>query len=107
LPRERILKAFGEEGLAFFNDMTTDPKRNPRPKPEEIVLSFRNDFDTLLQQNAALPADKRAALQALHQQVQRSKAATEEARAQKNVFYKLSFLIELLHYYENRSTEAP
>src|SRR6185503_20858100 len=58
-------------------------------------------------QAAALPAEKRAALQALHQQVQRSKAATEEARAQKNIFYKLSFLIELLHYYENQSTEAP
>lgn len=107
LPRERILKTFGEEALGFFNDMTTDAKRNPRPKAEEIVLSFKDDFTALLQQPTALPADQRSALQALHQQVQRSKAATEEARAQKNLFYKLSFLFELLHYYENQSTEAP
>ena len=107
LPRERILKSFGEEALGCFNDMTTDAKRNPRPKAEEIVLSFRNDFESLLQQLPALPADQRGALQVLHQQVQRSKAATDEARAQKNIFYKLSFLLELLHYYENQSTEAP
>ncbi len=107
LPRERILKSFGEEALGCFNDMTTDAKRNPRPKAEEIVLSFRNDFEALLQQLPALPADQRGALQVLHQQVQRSKAATDEARAQKNIFYKLSFLLELLHYYENQSTEAP
>lgn len=107
LPRERVLNAFGEEALVFFNDMTTDPKRNPRPKAEEIVLSLKDDFDALLQQNSALPAEERTALQTLHQQVQRSKAATDQARAQKNAFYKLSYLIELLHYYENQNTEAP
>ncbi len=107
VPRERILKTFGEEALVLFNDLTTDPKLNPRPKAEEIVLSFKNDFDALLQQSAAIPADQRAALQKLHQQVQGSKAATDQARAQKNVFYKLSFLLELLHYYENQNTEAP
>ena len=107
LPRERILKSFGEEALVFFNDMTTDAKRNPRPKVEEIVLSFKNDFEALFHHNPVLSEDKRGALQALHQQVQRSKAATEEARAQKNLFYKLSFALELLHYYENQSTEAP
>ena len=107
LPRERIVREFGEDALIFFTDMTTDPKRNPRPKAEEIVLSFKSDFEALLLQDPALPADKRAALQALHQQVQRSKAATNPARAQKNIFYKLSYFLELLHYYENQSTEAP
>lgn len=107
LPRERILKTFGEEALVFFNDMTTDAKRNPRPKAEEIVLCFRTDFEALLAQATALPAEKRAALQKLHQQVQSSKAASDQARAQKNLFYKLSFVIELLHYYENQSTESP
>lgn len=107
LPRERIVREFGEAALVFFNDMTTDPKRNPRPKPEEIVLSFKPEVEVLLQQDAALPADKRAALQALFQRVQKSKAATEAARQQRNVFFKLSFLLELLHYYENQNTEAP
>ena len=40
VPREQILKEFGDEALIFFKDMTTDPKHNPRPKPEEIVLGF-------------------------------------------------------------------
>jgi hypothetical protein len=43
----------------------------------------------------------------LYQRIQRSKANTDQARAQKNAFYKLSFVLELLHYYENQSTEAP
>jgi hypothetical protein len=107
LPHDRIVREFGADALSFFNDLTTDSKRNPRPKPEEIVLSFKNDFDALLQQNSALPPEKRAALLALHQKVQRSKAVTDQARAQKNSFYKLSFLLELLHYYENQNTEAP
>lgn len=107
LPRERILREFGEEALVCFNDMTTDPKRNPRPKPEEIVLSFKPEFEALLQQQPGLSGEKRAALQALHQRVQKSKAATDPARQQKNIFFKLSFFLELLHYYENQSTEAP
>lgn len=37
LPRERVVKEFGEEALVFFKDVTTDPKFNPRPKPEEII----------------------------------------------------------------------
>lgn len=107
LPRERVVREFGEEALVFLNDMTTDAKRNPRPKPEEIVLNFKPEFDALFQQNSALLGEKRAALQALHRRVQQSKAATEQARAQKNIFFKLSFLLELLHYYENQNTEAP
>jgi len=107
LPRERILREFGEEALGCFNDMTTDPKRNPRPKPEEIVLSFKPELEALLQQNPSLLGEKRGALQALHQRVQKSKSATDTARQQKNIFFKLSFLLELLHYYENQSTEAP
>lgn len=107
LPRERIVREFGEAALVFFTDMTTDAKRNPRPKAEEIVLSFKNDFDALFQQNPTLLGEKGAALQTLHQRVQRSKAVTEQARTQKNIFYKLCYLVELLHYYENQNTEAP
>jgi hypothetical protein len=107
VPRERIVREFGSEALIFFNDLTTDPKLNPRPKPEEIVLGFKSDFETLFQQNPALLPDQRQELLALHQRVQRSKAATEPARLQKNAFQKISFILELLHYYENQSTEAP
>ena len=107
VPRERILREFGPAALIFFTDMTTDAKLNPRPKPDDIVLSFNNAFDALLQQNPDVIADKRTALQALHQAVQRSKSATPEARAQKDAFLRLSFILEVLHYYENQNTEAP
>ena len=107
VPRERIVQEFGEPALVCFNDLTTDAKLNPHPKPEEIVMSFKNDFETLLQQDSALSADKRKELTALYQKVQRSKASTPEAQAQKNAFLKLSFILELLHYYNNQSTEAP
>ena len=106
VPRERIVKQFGEEALEFFNDMTTDVKLNPRPKPEEIVLAFKVDFESLLQSQAALTPDKRQELLALYQQIKRSRAATEQARSQKIVFAKLSFMLELLNYYKNQSTEA-
>ena len=107
VPRERVLREFGEEALVFFKDMTTDPKLNPRPKPEEIVLAFRSDFEALFQQHASLIPNKRQELLALHQRIQRQKAPTEQSRAQKNAFQQLSFAIELLHYYENQNTEAP
>jgi len=107
VPRERVIREFGEETLIFFKDMTTDPKLNPRPKPEEIVLVFRNDFETLFQQEAALLPNKRPQLEALYWQIQRSKASTDQARAQKSAFQRLSFVIELLHYYEHQNTEAP
>lgn len=107
VPRERIIREFGEEALLFFKDVTTDPKRNPHPKAEEIVLAFRDDFETLFQQQAALLPNKRPHLEALYQQIQRSKAHTDQARAQKNAFQRLSFVIELLHYYEHQNTEAP
>ena len=107
IPRERIIKEFGEEALPFFKDVTTDVKFNPRPKPEEIMLAFPNDFETLLQQQPnALPA-KRAALLALHQQVRQSRETSEPARAQKNAFLRLSFIFELHHYYLNQATESP
>ncbi len=105
VPRERVVKEYGEEALAFFKDLTTDPKLNPRPKPEEIMLAFRSDFESLLQQNPG--AARRNELLALHQKTQQSKAATETARAQRNAFLRLSFAAELLHYYENQSTESP
>lgn len=107
VPRERVMREFGEEALIFFKDMTTDPKLNPRPKSEEIVLAFRGDFEALFQQNPALIPQKRDRLQALYQQVQRSKSAKEPGRSQRSAFQRLSFVIELLHYYENQNTEAP
>jgi hypothetical protein len=107
VPRERAVKEFGEEALVFFNDMTTDAKLNPRPKPEEIVLAFKPDFETLFQQNPTLAASKRNELMALYQRVQRSKAPTEEARQQRNAFQRMSFILEMMHYYEHQSTEPP
>jgi hypothetical protein len=46
-------------------------------------------------------------LEALHRQIQQSKASTDQARALKSAFQRLSFAIELLHYYEHQNTEAP
>jgi hypothetical protein len=107
VPRERILREFGETALGFFQDVTTDPKLNPRPKPEEIALAFKPDFETVLQQNPAALPQKRDELLALYRRVGRSKAPTEEARGQRIAFQKLSFLIELLHYYDHQNTESP
>jgi len=106
LPRARVLHEFGEDVLPLFTDMTTDAKLNPRPKPEEIVLAFKSDFEALLAASA-LSTEKKAALSGLYQRVQQSKGAGELARAHRNVFTKLSFVLELLHYYENSNTEAP
>lgn len=105
LPRERVIREFGAESLVFFNDMTTDPKLNPRPKPEEIALAFRSDFEAVFEQNPGLPRTGREGLLKLYGRVQRSRAATPEARAQRCAFLKLSFLIELLHYYDHQNTE--
>lgn len=107
LPRERVVREFGAEALALFNDLTTDPKLNPRPKQDEIVLAFKEDFGAVLQTQTGLSEPQRKELQTLHERVQRSKAVTEQARQQKCVFQRLSFLIELLHYYEHQNTEAP
>jgi len=106
LPRERILRDFGEAALPLFKDVTTDVKFNPRPKPEEIMFAFQPDFETLLQQTPAL-ADKKDALLALFQKVRASREVSEKSRAQKNAFVRLSFALELLHYYDNQSTESP
>lgn len=105
VPRERIVKEFGDGALPLFNDMTTG-KLNPNPKPDEIALAFKSEFDALLPQSG-LAADKQEKLRTLHQQVQKSKAPTAEARAQRILFLKLSFLLELIHYYDNQGTEAP
>jgi len=107
LPKERVLREFGEAALVFFNDLTTDPKLNPRPNPDEIVLAFKNDFEALFQQNPTLIPDTRAALFALYQRIQCTKSSTEQGRAQKDAFLRLSFILELLHYYENQNTESP
>lgn len=106
VPRERILKEFGPEALVFFNDMTTDAKLNPHPKPDEIALGFRNDFEALFQQNPGVLPEKRQELMALYQRVQRSKHP-ETAHAQRNAFQRMSFLLELLHFYQHQDTEAP
>lgn len=105
VPRERVLREFGAEALVFFNDMTTDPKLNPRPKPEEIALGFRSDFETVFEQNPGLPRAHRDELLALYRRVQASRRSTPEARAQRSAFQKFSFLVELLHYYEHQNTE--
>jgi hypothetical protein len=107
LPRERIIKDFGAEALVFFKDVTTDVKFNPRPKPEEIMLAFKPEFTELLQQNPGAAADRRQELEALHQKIRQSRENTESARAQKNAFLRLSFFLELLHYYDHQSTESP
>ncbi len=107
IPRERIVREFGEEALIFFKDLTTDVKYNPRPKPEEVVLGFANDFDALLAQNPNVVAAKRTELLALHQKIRASKTVCEQSRAQKSAFLKLSFVLDLLHYYENQNTESP
>lgn len=105
--RERIRREFGDEALQFFNDLTTDPKLNPRPKPDEIVLGFKDDFEALLQRQPDALPNKREALLALYHRIQRGKAVTAEARAQKSAFQRLSFLLELLHFYQHQDTEAP
>ena len=46
-------------------------------------------------------------LWALYQRVQLSKGNSPEARLQRNSLQKLSFMVDLLHYYENQATEAP
>lgn len=105
--RERIVREFGEAALVLFNDHTTDPKLNPRPKPEEIALAFKPDFEAWFAQNPNLLPDKRADLMALFQKIQRLKQPTEEARAQRNAFMELAFLLELIHYYDHQDTEIP
>ena len=49
VPRERVVKEFGDAAIALFNDVTTG-KLNPNPKPEEISLAFKSDFEALLPQ---------------------------------------------------------
>jgi len=107
VPRERIVKEFGAEALGFFRDVTTDVKFNPRPKPEEIMLEFKPDFSEQILQNQTLSPERRAELEALHQRIRLSRENTGPARAQKNAFLRLSFYLELLHYYEHQSTESP
>ncbi len=107
VPRERIVREFGEAALVFFNDLTTDPKFNPRPKQEEIVLGFKEDFPALFERDTSLEPAKRQQFFELYQRVQASKTQTAAARAQKVAFLRFSFLIELVHYYEHQTTEAP
>ena len=107
VPRERVVREFGEEAVVFFKDVTTDVKFNPRPRPEEIMLAFRPEFPELFQQNPNVAVAKRAGLQALHQKIRLCRDSSDCARAQKNAFLRLSWFLELLHYYENQSTESP
>jgi len=105
IPRERILKEFGAEALVFFKDVTTDVKFNPRPKPEEIMLAFKPEFAGLLAQHPNLGC--RAELEALHRKIRTTRENCEQSCAQKTAFVRLSFFLELLHYYENQGTESP
>ncbi|MEI6566209.1 MAG: hypothetical protein WCR20_06020 [Verrucomicrobiota bacterium] len=107
IPRERVVREFGESALPFFADMTTDAKLNPHPKPDEIMLGFRREFPELIAQDTTLPEEKRRGLNLLFEQVQTSRAATPDGRAQRNAFQSLSFVVELRHYYDNQATEAP
>jgi hypothetical protein len=107
LPRERILRDFGADALVFFKDVTTDVKFNPRPKPEEIMLAFKPEFAELVQQNPTVAADRRKELESLQRKTHQCRENTDQSRAQKNAFVRLSFFLELLHYYENQSTESP
>lgn len=107
IPRERVVRDFGEKAAAFFHDFTTDPKLNPRPKPEEIVYGFREDFEEVFKNNPNALSDKRGQLAELYRRVQISKGQSEQAQRQRNVFLRLAFIIELLHYYEHQSTENP
>jgi phosphohistidine phosphatase SixA len=67
------------------------------------MLGFKSDFEELLAQNPNVAAAKRAELIALQKKILHSRAS----RAQKTAFLKLSFVLELLNYYENQSTESP
>jgi hypothetical protein len=107
VPRERILREFGEGALPLFNDMTTDAKLNPHPRAEEIMLGFRREFSELLAQDTTLPQEKRRDLAALYEKVHVSRAASDSGRAQRNAFQALSFVAELRHYYDHQATEAP
>lgn len=107
LPRERIIREFGPESAVFFYDYTTDPKFNPKPKPEEIVYGFRDDFEQMMQANPGALPGKREQLTRLYHSVQASKGQSEQSRHERNLFLRLSFVIELLHYYEHQTTENP
>ena len=107
IPRERVVREFGDSALILFKDVTTDVKFNPRPKPEEIMLAFKPDFAELLQQNPNVASERQNELKVLHQKVHQSRENTEPARGQKTAFARLSYFLELLHYYENQSTESP
>src|SRR6185295_15703626 len=67
----------------------------------------RSDFETVVQQSNAMTPKRRKQLSDLYGRVLRSKAPTPEAHYQRNVLQKLSFILELLHFYENQGTEAP
>ena len=67
------------------------------------MLGFKSDFEALLQQNPNVVPAKHAELISLHKKILQSRAS----RAQKTAFLKLSFVLELLNYYENQSTESP
>jgi len=105
VPRERIVRQFGEAALFCFQDMTTDPKLNPRPKPEEIALAFRPDAEELLSRDETLSAEQKTGLLDLLRRIRQSRGESPDALAQREAFTRLSFILDLLHFYENQSTE--
>ncbi|NGO38988.1 hypothetical protein G4L39_06205 [Limisphaera ngatamarikiensis] len=105
VPRERIVRQFGEAALFCFQDMTTDPKLNPRPKPEEIALAFRPEAEELLERDSTLSPEQKSGLLDLLRRIRQSRGDSADARAQREAFTRLSFILDLLHFYENQSTE--
>lgn len=105
VPRERVVREFGEAALKCCVDMTTDPKLNPRPRTEEIVLGFKDDFESCLASETGIQPEQKEKLLELYRRVQETKTNSDQARAQRAAFQKLSFFIELLYYYEHQSTE--
>ena len=71
------------------------------------MLAFKPEFSELFRQNPKLVAAKRTELEALHRKIRQSRESTESAHVQKSAFARLSYFLELLHYYENQSTESP
>ncbi len=56
LPRERVIREFGEPALIFFKDLTTDVKYNPRPRSRtksSLVLPL---ISTLYSRNIPAPS---------------------------------------------------
>ena len=107
VPRERILREFGEEALVFFNDLTTDPKLNPRPNRRRSRWGSRTISRRCWRETRAWPPPGARTCWRCMGGCSAAKRPPTNSRAQRHAFQRMSFLIELLHYYEHSDTEAP